>query len=833
MQAVIMAGGFGTRLHPLTYRRPKPMVPVAGTPMMEHIVRLLVENGYDEAISLLYYQGEIISDYFGDGKNFGIDIKYKSAEADLGTVGSVRNASDLIRGRFIVISADVLTDFDLRKAVEFHKERNALATIVLTRHPTPLQFGIVITDEQGKITRFLEKPAWGQVFSDTINTGIYILEPEVLEWVPKGKFYDFSQNLFPNLLESGERLYGYIASGYWRDVGNLREYRRANEDALWERVKLEFPGEHRKIGDAEIWVGENAEIADGVDFHGRVLIGKNARIGQGSSLYNTVIGAETKIGIGANIEQSVIWDKVKIGNGVQIRNSTIATGVRIGNSVQIEEHCVIADNCRIGNEASIYTGVKIWPDKIIEDRAVLSESLIWRDRVGGELFTKSRVSGVINWELSPEFITKIGAALGATLGKEGGTLLVSRDPDRASQITARSLFCGAMSAGMDVADVGIVPIPTVRQYLSNNPQKGGVHIRKSPYDPKRQDLIFFNGDGTDLQTKICRKVEQLMMREGIPRADYEKLGRLTRPSGIIDEYRNKILSHIDIDAIKSKKFRIVMDYQLGAAAQVMPAIHERVGAEVIALNAYVDPNHLTKTRDEREQAFRTLSAVVKTLDAHLGFAIDPVGERLTICDENGKIYQDNDLLYIVTKLYLELNKPEIIATPISATMGVDFLAREHGTKVIHTRDEHLAMMEAALKSEIPFVGGTRGGFIFTDFGFACDAMFSAVKVLEMLAKNRQKLSEVAETIPDYRWVESEVQCPWHAKGKVMRSLIEYTEKLPREVIDGVRIITSKAWILVLPDAERPVFHLLAEGKTEDAAHNLIDEYSKLIEEWQR
>jgi len=264
MQAVIMAGGFGTRLHPLTYRRPKPMVPVAGTPMMEHIVRLLVENGYDEAISLLYYQGEIISDYFGDGKNFGIDIKYKSAEADLGTVGSVRNASDLIRGRFIVISADVLTDFDLREAVEFHKERNALATIVLTRHPTPLQFGIVITDEQGKITRFLEKPAWGQVFSDTINTGIYILEPEVLEWVPKGKFYDFSQNLFPNLLESGERLYGYIASGYWRDVGNLREYRRANEDALWERVKLEFPGEHRKIGDAEIWVGENAEIADGV-----------------------------------------------------------------------------------------------------------------------------------------------------------------------------------------------------------------------------------------------------------------------------------------------------------------------------------------------------------------------------------------------------------------------------------------------------------------------------------------------------------------------------------------------------------------------------------------
>jgi len=833
MQAVIMAGGFGTRLHPLTYKIPKPMVPVVGAPMMEHIVRLLAKNGYDEAISLLYYHGEIISDYFGDGKNFGIDMKYKSAEADLGTVGSVRNATDMINGRFIVISADVLTDFDLRAAVEFHEKRNALATIVLTRHPTPLQFGIIITDEDGKITRFLEKPAWGQVFSDTINTGIYILEPEVLDWIPKGQFYDFSQNLFPHLLESNEGLYGYIAPGYWRDVGNLREYRRANEDVLWGKVNVKFPGECKKIGDAEIWCDEGVEIDDNVTFEGKVLLGKNVKVGNGSFLYNTVVGANTEIGIGTNIEQSVIWDKVEIGNSVQIHNATIATEVKIGNSARIEEHCVIAGNCKIGNEATIYTGVKIWPDKIIEDRAVLTESLIWRDRVGGELFTKSRISGVINWELSPEFVSKIGTALGAAFGKENATLVVSRDPDRASQITARALFCGAMSAGMDVADVGIVPIPTVRHYLSLNPQRAGVHIRKSPYAQKRQDLIFFNGDGTDLPTKICRKIEQLLMREGIPRADYENLGRLSRPSGIIDSYRNKILENIDIDAIKSKKFRIVMDYQFGAAAQVMPAIHERVGAEVITLNAYVDPNHLTKTRDEREQSFRRLSAVVKTLDAHLGFAIDPIGERLTVCDENGKIYQDNDLLYIATKLYLELNKPESIAVPISATMGVDFLAREHGTRVIHTRDEHLAMMEAALKSEISFVGGNRGGFIFTNFGFACDAMFAAIKVLEMLAKTERKLSEVASTIPNYRWVEREVECPWHAKGKVMRSLIEYTQKFPREIIDGVRVITSNAWILMLPDAERPVFHLLSEGKTEKTANELVKKYSELIEKWQK
>jgi len=832
MQSVIMAGGFGTRLHPLTYKRPKPMVPVIGAPMMEHVVHLLTKNGFEEAISLLYYHGDMISDYFGDGSNFGIKMKYMNAESDLGTAGSVRNASKLIDDNFIVLSADVLTDFDLCEAIRFHEERSALATIVLTRHPTPLQFGIVIIDEEGRIKRFLEKPAWGQVFSDTINTGIYILNREVLDWIPRGEFFDFSQNLFPAILEKGERLYGYIANGYWRDVGNLREYRRANEDALWERVKIGFPGEKQKLGSADVWVDSGVKYDDSVEFEGRVLLGKNSRIGPGVYLSNSVVGAETVIGAGAHVEQSVIWNNAVIDNNAHLHNSTIASKVQIGFGALIEDHSVIADGCSIGDGATVTTGVKIWPDKVVEDRAVLAESLIWKDRIGGELFTRSRVSGIINWELSPEFVSKIGAALGATLGKGGGTLVVSSDPDRASQITARAFVCGAMSAGMAVEDVGLVPIPVVRHYMSQNPRKAGVHIRKSPHNPKEQDIIFFSGDGKDLPTPTCRKIEQLLIREGIPLADYEDLGRLNHPVGIIELYRRRLLDFVDIEAIKDKKFRIVIDYQFGAATQVLPAIHELVSAEVIALNAFIDPNHLTKTRDERETAFQRLAAIVKTIGAQAGFAIDPTGERLTVCDENGNIYQDNALLYILTKMFLSLYKTYSIATPISSTMGVNFLARDKNIKIVHTRDDHLSMMEAARNPDTSFVGGTRGGFIFTDFGFACDAMFSTIKMLEMLAKTGVKLSEIASTIPKFKWVEKKVQCPWHAKGKVMRSLIEYTENLPREIIDGVRVITSEAWILILPDAEAPIFHLLSEGKTKKAAQNLVAQYKNLLEKWQ-
>ncbi len=832
MPAVIMAGGFGTRLHPLTYKRPKPMVPVVGVPMMEHIVRLLVKNGFDVAVSLLYYHGDTIKSHFGDGSNFGIDMNYKSAESDLGTAGSVRNAAEFVDDTFVVISADVLTDFDLRAAMNFHKERNSLATIVLTRHPTPLQFGIVITEDDGKITRFLEKPAWGQVFSDTINTGIYILEPKVFDWIPREKFFDFSQNLFPALLENGERLYGYIASGYWRDVGNLREYRKANEDALWERVKITLPGKVQKIGDAEIYIADGAECHPEAKFEGRVLVGKNAKIANGAFVSNSVIGSDSTVSEGCIVEKSVIWDNVNIESGTIVQNATIASAVKIGANSSIQEHTVIADNCKIGDGVTISAGVKLWPDKIVEDRAVLTESVIWTDRVGGELFTRSRVSGAINWELSPEFTSKLGAALGATLAKNGGgTLVISRDPDRASQITARALFCGAMSAGMDVEDVGIVPIPLLRQYLVQNPRTAGVHIRKSPYDKKRQDLIFLSGDGADLPTAKCRKIEQMMVREGIPRADYEKLGRLSRPGGIIDAYKSKLLQHIDIDAIREGKFRIVVDYQYGAAAQVMTDIHERIGADVIALNAFVDPNHLTKTREERETSFQRLAKIVRSLNAQIGFAIDPVGERLAVCDEKGRIYLDNELLYIITKLYLSQHKPNTIAVPISATMGVNFLARDAGVNVVRTKDEHLAMMESARKPDVAFVGGTRGGFIFTDFGFACDAMYSSVKVLEMLAKIDKNLSEFSEDMPKFIRKKLEVQCPWREKGKVMRSLIEYTQKFPRNIIDGVRVITSDAWILILPDAERSVFHLLAEGKTEESADNLIAQYKNLIAGW--
>src|SRR4051794_20636024 len=219
-----MAGGEGSRLRPLTSNQPKPMMPLVNRPMMEHIVNLLKQHGFEEIVVTLAFMPNAIRTYFGDGSEFGVRMVYATEEQPLGTAGSVRNAMEELDERFLVIAGDVITDIDLSAVVQFHEEKGALATIALKEMENPLEFGIVITNEDGSIERFLEKPTWGQVFSDTINPGIYVLEPSIFDYTPADKPVDFSSEVFPALLDAGQPIFGYKCDGYWEDVGTLEAY---------------------------------------------------------------------------------------------------------------------------------------------------------------------------------------------------------------------------------------------------------------------------------------------------------------------------------------------------------------------------------------------------------------------------------------------------------------------------------------------------------------------------------------------------------------------------------------------------------------------------------
>jgi mannose-1-phosphate guanylyltransferase / phosphomannomutase len=224
MKAVVMAGGEGSRLRPLTIRRPKPMVPIAGKPVMEHILNLLKRHGITEVVVTVQYLASNIEDYFGNGSQLGMHITYSREDVPLGTAGSVKNAEDQLTEPFLVISGDALTDYDLTDIIAYHNEKKSLATLLLAHVHNPLEYGVIITNEDGHITQFLEKPSWGEVFSDTINTGIYVLDPKIFTYFEANKQFDFSQELFPMMLKQGDPIYGYVApKGYWCDVGNLSE----------------------------------------------------------------------------------------------------------------------------------------------------------------------------------------------------------------------------------------------------------------------------------------------------------------------------------------------------------------------------------------------------------------------------------------------------------------------------------------------------------------------------------------------------------------------------------------------------------------------------------
>ena len=496
MKAVIMAGGFGTRLRPLTTHIPKPLVPVGNVPIMEHTVRLLKRHGFTDLLVLLYFLPETITGYFGDGSRWGVSMTYATPTADLGTAGAVKFAAGELGEPVLVISGDVLTDFDLAAAVHSHRERAAEATMVLTRVDSPLAYGIVITDESGRIVRFLEKPSWGEVFSDTINTGIYILDPAVLGAIPAGRPYDFGKELFPALLASGRRLYGHVAEGYWRDVGDLTEYRTAHLDLLQQRVGVDIPGTLTQAPGYRAWVGEGARVDFLAKLSGSVIIGPGVHVAAGVRLANCVIGHDSVIAAGADIESSVLWDHVDVGAGARVKEAIVGTRAQIRADAFIAEGVVIGDYAKIGESSTVKANAKVWPYKEVEDGATLAMSLVWADRWSRSIFGRYGVSGLANIEISPEFAAKLGAAFGATVGKRR-TMITSRDHHKASRMINRALMAGLLSVGVDVQDLGVAPVSVVRYQISALGLAGGVHVRKSPYDPQLIDIKFFDARGLE------------------------------------------------------------------------------------------------------------------------------------------------------------------------------------------------------------------------------------------------------------------------------------------------------------------------------------------------
>ncbi len=827
MKAVIMAGGFGTRLRPLTTSIPKPMIPMATKPMMEHIVALLKDHGFEDLVTLLYVQPEVIERYFGDGSEFGVNMVYATATEDYGTAGAVKNAEAFLDDTFLIISGDVLTDFDLTQAVKFHKERGALATIVLTRVENPLQYGVVITAPDGRITHFLEKPSWSEVFSDTVNTGIYILEPEVLALIPAGKEFDFSRDLFPRLMEEGRPLYGYVATGYWKDVGDLIEYRLANRDILAGLVKVALPGKFVEGLDKPIWLGEGSRVDFTASLKGGVLIGKYTQVGPNVHITRSIIGDNCVIEEGAVIVGSVLWNNVMIGSRAVLKENIVGRGSEIKADARLFEGALISDQCKVGEGSVVKADVKVWPQKVVEDGAILATSLVWGQKWSRSLFGAHGVTGLANLEISPEFAAKLGACFGATL-RMGAIVRTSRDSHQSSHMIKRAIICGLLSAGVDVHDFRVAPIPVVRYQMGARGAVGGVHVRKSPFDPELIDIKFFDDRGMDISSSREKNVERSFFREDFRRAKVDEIGRLSIPVYDVECYKEGILNFIDRDALRRRGFRIVIDYAYGSSSIIFPQILGMLGCEVIALNAYLDESRISKSAEGFHRSLQQLSEIVRSLGADLGIMLDTGAEKIFVVDDAGELLSDDLALALVTLLVVRTYPSGIIGIPITADSAIEELVRDQGFQVIRTKTAPRASTEAAAQEGVIFVGDGLGGFIFSQFQPSLDGMLATLKLLEMLAIQDLRLHQLIRVIPQRYRCREQLPCPWERKGGTMRALIAATADEQVELVDGVKVHLGGDWVILYPDHDRPYFHIITEGGTQARAEAHMARYRDVL-----
>jgi mannose-1-phosphate guanylyltransferase/phosphomannomutase len=820
MKGVIMAGGFGTRLRPLTCNVPKPMVPLANKPIMEHIIYLLKKHGIKDIVAILYYQPEVIMDYFGNGDRFGVDITYVTAAQDFGTAGSVKNAQTYLSNEpFLIISGDVLTDFDLKAIIKFHKEKNALVTITTTQVTNPLQYGIIIIDSKtGKIDRFLEKPSWGEVFSDTVNTGIYVLEPEALDYIPAGQMYDFSKNLFPKLLASSSPLYGYVAKGYWKDIGNLTEYRLAHYHVLAQQVNIDIAGKRKEDN---IWIDNGSMIADRVSLKNGIIIGKNCSIGEGVKITNSCIGNNCIIEENSIITNSILWDGVHIGASCELRENIVGKESYIKKNSFLGVEAIVADGCVVGSECIIQTNVKMWPYKVVEDGATLSSSLIWGEKWSRSLFGSRGIVGLANMEITPEFASRLGAAYGASFSKNAD-IIISRDAHKASRMINRALMSGILSVGVNVWDMGVIPMPVARYQSNVLNAHGGLHIGRASYDPKLLEIRFFEVSGQDLSPAKEKTIEQLFYREDFRRVKIEETGTISFPYRVIECYREGLLNAINADSIAESKFKIVIDYAFGSVSTVFPTVLEGLGCEMIALNAYPDAEKAINTPAGMSQALRQLSNIVLTLEADIGFLFDQEAERIFLVDERGRIIPNDLSLVLISSLACEMIKEGKIGIPVTSTR---IIAQMNKDRVKYIKTIHKGKI---VDKELVMAGDGHGGFIFTQFHQSVDGMFSILKLLEFLSIKGTKLGEVVDSIPPFYVHHERISCPWELKGALMRWLMDEVKDKKIELIDGIKVYRRKDWVLLLPDPDEALFHIYAEASSKEKAQELTYEYVQKI-----
>ncbi len=766
MKAVIMAGGEGRRLRPMTCNYPKPMARLFDRPVMEYIVKLLKKHGITDIAVTLQYMPKMIEDHFGDGSEYGVSIRYYREECPLGTAGSVAQCADFLDEDFIVISGDAVCDFDLNAVIEFHKRNNADVTLALYKHPTPLEYGLVMTDESGRVERFIEKPTWGEVFTDTVNTGIYVLSPKVLDAIPKREKYDFACDLFPRLKDENARLYGFIADGYWCDIGECEAMLECTRDVLDGKVKLDIPAKRIREG-----IYSASRLEHDIKLIPPCYIGSNVTMEKGVQLGPyAVIGEGSVLGKSAVVERS-ICDGGKLMREAELFGSIVCRNAVIGNGAGLGEGTVIGENARIGDHCVVFEGVRIWPDKFTQDGERIRYSILpgtARHYTGiGE---DGVIRGEINIDLSPEACVMIGNALGTRAGR-GQKVLVGCDGENASCMAIDAIRAGVRTSGAVCAQsdssfaselMFASSLIGARYSVFARLESNGISIR------------LFGSDGMKLENAERRKIEGAVSRGDCTRADSMGVGDVEYISGIGTMYASSALVY---GSARGRSVSLAHEGDKNSAQAALYRALEEMGMQICEYAVGIP-----------------------------FFDVDDDGLELIAVDEKRRNI-DNDHTEAIAVL-CALRLYDTVAVQYSASSVLDMIATREGRALKRIGKDGAS----ALK-------------LYHTERYLWDAVARASFICAYMAREGVMLSELYDEIPSF-WKKN-AELPLESdRGYIMRALKDEMKELSPELCEGMKFVLEEGYIHIYPCSNRQAIRIIAESGKEEYADELCTRFEK-------
>lgn len=767
MKAVIMAGGEGTRLRPLTCDIPKPMARLCGRPVLAYILDLLESHDIRDAAITTRYLPQVITAAFEESYG-SVRLYMVGEDKPLGTAGSVLGA---VKSGFggeeediLVISGDALTDIDLTAAFAFHKSSGAAATLVVTKVEDPREYGLVDYMPDGRVTGFIEKPGWAQAVTDSANTGIYILSPEVLRYIPENTMYDFAKDLFPQLLKDGLPLYAYETREYWCDIGDLSTYVACQKDILEGRVKTTLPVEKGVCILGEKPAGNYTLVPP-------VYIGKGVRIGSATQIGPfAVLDDGSQVGNNAKIRGSVLLECAYAGDRSSMTGALLCHGASLRRGASLFEGAAVGTGSIVGEYASVSPDVRVWPEKRVENNSYLRENLR-TGRSVPSLFDDGGLTGETGVELTPELCARLGAAVGSLA--RGDKIAIGCSHDKAASILKMALVSGVLSAGGVVWDFGPCIEPQFDYFVNFSLIHTGVYISGGPKGCIR--LVSTGGLPATRATE--RSVESRLSAGDFTRAGWDCLRDATDMTSMRQLYRQELIS-------------IAPDGLAGMSAEVRGSDYEPV---------------------------KLLTSVLSTIGCnmeegirlHLGAG----GRRLSVFDPTaGYIWPERVL---ALNCLIALEDGADLALPYDAPLAIEEMAARCGRRVrryLNCPAEGCDADARRLAASQPWVR---------------DGLMMAVRLLHYLKQHAVTLSDLTHRLPDFAVTTKTIGCECNP-GKVIRRLAGDEAARDRAPGEGTRVVTDAGVVLVRPGKLGRSLTLTAEAADTEMAAELCGELEQRL-----